>query len=106
MELAGFSLEEAADYLLHHLRIAGGRAEAILVDEALEILARATGGVPRLLNQAAYQALCLAEEFDGTVVDAEVALEALSRLGLSDGAECKDEAGSAEALSETIRVAV
>jgi MSHA biogenesis protein MshM len=75
-------LQEAADYLLHHLRVAGGRPERVLADEALELLARASGGVPRLLNQAAHQALALAHEAGAAQVDIEAALEALHLLGL------------------------
>lgn len=73
---------EAADYLLHHLRIAGGRPERILTDEAAELLARSTGGVPRLLNQAGHQALALAAEAGAAEVEVEIALEALALLGL------------------------
>ena len=74
--------EEAADYILHQLRMAGGRPEKIIGDEALAIIARTTLGVPRLLNQAAHQALLLAQEMGATQVDAEAALEALTVLGM------------------------
>jgi type II secretory pathway predicted ATPase ExeA len=77
-------LAEAADYLLHHLRIAGGRPERILTDEAAELLARRTGGVPRLLNQAARGALALAAEAGAAEIEVEVALEALALLGLEE----------------------
>src|SRR5262245_7569495 len=77
-------LEEAADYLLHHLRHAGGRAERILGLEALEVLGRHTGGVPRLLNQAATLSLRMAMEAAAPEVDVEIALEALSQLGLGE----------------------
>ncbi len=75
-------LHEAADYLLHHLRAAGGRPERVIADEALEILARGTRGIPRLLNHAAQQALDLAHANGAASVDAEAALEALAVLGL------------------------
>jgi type II secretory pathway predicted ATPase ExeA len=76
-------IQEAADYLLHQLRLAGGRPEAIVSDEALDVLARGTGGVPRLLNQAAHQAFLLAHTHKAAQVDAEAALEALDLLGLA-----------------------
>ena len=81
-ELEPLALQEAADYLLHHVRVAGGRPERLFADEALELLARQTGGVPRLLNQTAHQALNLAAEAGAAQVDAEAALEALAVLGL------------------------
>jgi general secretion pathway protein A len=83
-EVESLALQEAADYLLHHLRVAGGRPERLFADEALELLSRQTRGVPRLLNQAAHQALNLAAESGAAQVDAEAALEALTLLGLAD----------------------
>jgi type II secretory pathway predicted ATPase ExeA len=73
---------EAADYLLHHLRLATDRPERVIDPEALELLALGTRGVPRLLNQAAHRALMLACSASGKQVDAEAALEALWMLGL------------------------
>jgi type II secretory pathway predicted ATPase ExeA len=81
-ELEPLALQEAVDYLLHHVRVAGGRPERLFADEALELLSRQTRGVPRLLNQAAHQALNLAGEAGSAQVDAEAALEALALLGL------------------------
>ena len=83
-EVEPLPLQEAADYLLHHVRVAGGRPERLFADEALELLSRRTHGVPRLLNQAAHQALNLAAESGAAQVDAEAALEGLALLGLAD----------------------
>src|SRR5438270_634265 len=38
--------DEAADYLLHQVRAAGGQPEAIFDPEALALLARGSGGIP------------------------------------------------------------
>jgi type II secretory pathway predicted ATPase ExeA len=81
-EVGPLPLQEAADYLLHHVRVSGERPEDVFSDEGLEVLARGTGGVPRLLNQAAHQALKLASEAGSSLVDVEAALEALVALGL------------------------
>jgi type II secretory pathway predicted ATPase ExeA len=81
--LEPLTLEESADYLMHHIRIAGARPERIFGDEALELLARAGRGVPRLLNQAGHAALTLAESVGSRQVDVEAALEAIAGLGLS-----------------------
>jgi type II secretory pathway predicted ATPase ExeA len=83
-EVEPLGVQEAADYLLHHLRLAGARPGDVIADEALELLARGTGGVPRLLNQAARQAMTLAEEAGASFVDVEAAMEALSALGLEE----------------------
>jgi type II secretory pathway predicted ATPase ExeA len=85
--LGSLEVEEAYDYLLHHLRIAGGKPEKIFDDTALESIARATHGIPRCLNQAAHQALVLAEEGELSKVDAEAVLEALSMLGMTPSEE-------------------
>lgn len=92
--LTPMDLHESVDYLAHQLRQAGGRPEQILSDEALEILARASGGVPRLLNRAAHAALRLACQAGAVMVDAEVALESASTLGLAEGTAAAD--GEAE----------
>jgi type II secretory pathway predicted ATPase ExeA len=99
-EVPALNLDEAADYLLHHVRVAGGRPEALLLDEAVGMLARQTRGVPRLLNQAAHQAMCLAEEAGATQVDAEAALEALALLGLESAEDSEDEESSGGAAAE------
>jgi type II secretory pathway predicted ATPase ExeA len=62
--------------------------EKLLSSEALELLARGTHGIPRLLSQAAHRALVLACSVGSSTVDAEAALEALFALGL----EVEDEA--------------
>jgi type II secretory pathway predicted ATPase ExeA len=79
--------EEATDYLLHHLRAAGGRPDSLLGEEALQVLARGARGVPRLLSQSAHMALTLACEAGVRQVDAEAAIEALTALGLEDHLE-------------------
>jgi type II secretory pathway predicted ATPase ExeA len=85
--LDSLGLHEAVDYIVHHLRAAGGRPDRIIADEALEMLARGTRGVPRLLNRVMHQALTVATTAGATLVDAEVALEALGLVGLAGGPE-------------------
>ncbi len=63
------------------------------------MLARSTGGVPRLLNQAARQALVLADAADSSYVDVEAALEALATLGI-EAAEETEEPAAALAITE------
>jgi type II secretory pathway predicted ATPase ExeA len=87
IQLHPFTKDEAADYLVHQIRVAGGRPEEIFADEALAVLARATGGVPRVLNQAAHQALALAQQANMAHVDAEVAVEALAMCDIEANLE-------------------
>jgi len=97
-------VEEALDYLLHHLRQAGGSPETIIDEAGLEVLARGTRGVPRLLNQAGHQALLLAHAADLSIVDAEAALEALAHLGLEtdDNDEARDDPGARGGVSSPV----
>ncbi len=88
--LGELGAEEAYDYLLHLLRLAGGKPEKIFDEAALEVIARGTQGIPRCLNQAAHQALVLAEGGELAKVDAEAALEALSVLGMIADEETED----------------
>jgi type II secretory pathway predicted ATPase ExeA len=94
-QLEPLGLHEAADYVVHHLRAAGGQSERIIADEALGILARATHGVPRLLNRGMHQALTLAYAAEAALVDAEAVLEALTQLGLREG-------GSRESVESSV----
>jgi type II secretory pathway predicted ATPase ExeA len=80
--LPALTVEDAVDYLVHHLRICGGQPSRVIDDEALEAIARASHGIPRLLNQTATQAFTLAESAGLDHIDAECALEALGLLGL------------------------
>jgi type II secretory pathway predicted ATPase ExeA len=86
VQLEPLGLHEAADYLVHQVRLAGGRCEDLFADEAVEVLARGTHGIPRLLNQAAHQALGLADGVGATKVDVEAVLEALAILGMESEA--------------------
>jgi general secretion pathway protein A len=81
--LEPLGLAEAGDYLQHHVRQAGADPGKVFDEPAIEVLARGTGGLPRRLNQAAHQALVLADAAELPAVDAEAAIEALTVLGLS-----------------------
>lgn len=90
--LGPLDLEESADYLRHQVRVAGGSPERLFGADVLDILTHAANGVPRVLNQAAHAAFALADEAGQHLVDAEAAVEAVTRLGL-------DPAADAEALA-------
>ena len=93
--LAALTADESHDYLRHQIKMVGGRPEAVFEDEALDVLASGSHGIPRLLNQSAHQALQLADAGELERVDVECAAEALLRLGL-DETENAESAESAE----------
>jgi type II secretory pathway predicted ATPase ExeA len=86
-ELAPLSVEESADYLLHQIRRSGGNPDRMLGEDVLDILSHACRGVPRILNQAAHLAFTLACGSGARTVDAEAAVESVTRLGLDPIAE-------------------
>ncbi|MBM4071893.1 MAG: AAA family ATPase [Planctomycetes bacterium] len=102
-QLDALGVEEGIDYLLHHVRVAGGKPDDLWEEPALEILARGAAGVPRLLNQVAHHALALAQQAEMTRVDAEAALEALANLGLAGD---DIDAESAESVTADARPAI
>ncbi|MBO0699078.1 MAG: AAA family ATPase [Zavarzinella sp.] len=81
--------EEAAEYVRHQITCAGGKPDRLLGEDVLDILTHASGGVPRVLNQAAHMAFVLADEAGQSQVDAEAAVEAVTRLGLDPAAEAE-----------------
>lgn len=88
VSLEPLGLHEAADYLLHQLRVAGARPDALIADEAVELIARAAGGIPRVINQVAFEAFAQTAKAGAGRVDVEGALEALAVFGLeTDDAE-------------------
>lgn len=87
ISLEPLTLEESVDFLAHHVRTAGGRPEKVFSEEALEVIARACRGLPRLLNQAGRNALDLAFSVGEKLVDVEITLEALAAHGLQTESE-------------------
>jgi type II secretory pathway predicted ATPase ExeA len=82
VHLEPLGAQEAAELVVHQLRVAGARTTEVFTDEAIETLARATAGNPRRINQTAHLALCLAQGIDAAQVDVEAVLEALVILHL------------------------
>jgi type II secretory pathway predicted ATPase ExeA len=78
--LAAMPRDEALAYVCVRLKGAGAVPARIMTAEALEIIAEAGKGVPRLLNQAAARAMETACEVRATTVDAEIALAAIETI--------------------------
>ncbi|MFQ3592585.1 MAG: hypothetical protein SNJ82_05260, partial [Gemmataceae bacterium] len=80
LTLEPLQLDEAADYVLHHLRQAGANPN-LIGSEALEVVVRACEGCPRRLNQAMTRALRLTAQAGAQEIEVEVMLDVLSSLG-------------------------
>jgi type II secretory pathway predicted ATPase ExeA len=73
-DLVPLAVEDTRDYLAHRLSVAG-RSRPIFTEEAVARLHTAAGGIPRVLNQLATQALVEgmargAQRVDGTIAAA------------------------------------
>jgi type II secretory pathway predicted ATPase ExeA len=87
---------ESAAYLRHQVTAAGGDPDRLFGEDVLDILSHASRGIPRILNQSAHAAFTLADEAGQRQVDAEAAVEAVTRLGLDPAAEAEELATDVE----------
>ncbi|MDP2659271.1 MAG: AAA family ATPase [Dehalococcoidia bacterium] len=74
--LTGLTAAETADYIRHHLRVAG-RDQPLFTDAAVELLFHHSRGIPRLLNTLATQALLGAFQARQNLVDEHVVQKAV-----------------------------
>lgn len=73
--LTPLSEEDSASYLRHRVRVAGGQRE-LFTNGALQVLHRAAGGLPRVLNHLATQALLEGLAKGAPTIDEEIATAA------------------------------
>ncbi len=90
-----FTISESVDYIQHRLAWSGCDIESVFSEEALGVITRASGGVPRCLNQLCDHSLLLAFASDQKPVSESTVREALEDLkqlplhwnDVSDGTE-------------------
>ena len=80
LNLNTFDHSESLDYLDYRITWAGGRTDEIFTPEALDMIARASDGVPRCMNQLADHSLLLAYVAEQHPVNVELVREALNDL--------------------------
>jgi type II secretory pathway predicted ATPase ExeA len=73
--LTPLSEEDSASYLRHRVRVAGGERE-LFTSGAIQVLHRASGGLPRVLNHLATQALLEGLAKGASRIDEEIATAA------------------------------
>lgn len=74
--LTGLTATETADYIRHHLRVAG-RDQALFTDAAVDLLFHHCRGIPRVLNTLATQSLLGAFQARQNLVDEHVVQKAV-----------------------------
>jgi type II secretory pathway predicted ATPase ExeA len=77
--IKAMDLVESAEYLRHHLTLAG-RDEPLFADDAISRLHRVANGLPRQLNNAATAALIAAAAENKDLVDDACAKKAVAEL--------------------------
>ena len=75
--MPGMTLEETADYLRHHLALAG-RSDTLFSDDATALLHQTSRGYPRAVNNLALQALLAAFAANKSIVDESSARAAVT----------------------------
>jgi type II secretory pathway predicted ATPase ExeA len=78
-QLSAMDLGESAQYLRHHLALAG-RTDPLFADDAVARLHQASLGLPRALNNAAIAALIAAASAGKALVDDDCAKRAVAEL--------------------------
>ncbi len=78
-QLPGMEAPESADYLAHHVKLAG-REDRLFSDDALALLHERSRGIPRALNNLATQALVAAYAEQKSIVDESSAHAALAEV--------------------------
>ena len=78
-ELAGMDASESAEYLTHHLKLAG-REDPLFSDDAVALLHERSRGIPRALNNLATQALIATFAAEKSIVDESAAQAAVTEV--------------------------
>jgi len=78
--LAGMTAEHTADYLTHHLKLAG-RADTLFSSDAVTLIHNAARGYPRAVNNLAINALTAAFARNQAIVDEKAARAAVAETG-------------------------
>jgi type II secretory pathway predicted ATPase ExeA len=78
--LEALAPREVARYVQHRLQVAGYEGPDLFSSAALELIAKSSRGIPRLINNICFNALSLGCAMQKTQIDATVAKEAAQEL--------------------------
>ena len=78
--LTGMTAAETAEYVAHHIKIAG-RGDTLFSDDAVTLIHNASRGYPRAINNLAVNALTSAFARQSSIVDEKAARIAISETG-------------------------
>jgi type II secretory pathway predicted ATPase ExeA len=80
--LEALPVAEVVRYVHHRLRVAGHEGPELFTPEALELIAKRSRGIPRLINNICFNAMSLGCAFQKRQIDAALAREAAEELSL------------------------
>jgi len=69
-------------YVIHRLSVAGETGQVAFEDRALDVVLRASGGVPRLINLICDRALMIGAQSDARVITTQMINASVVSLGL------------------------
>jgi general secretion pathway protein A len=78
--ISALTKRETVEYIKHRLKVAGAGKRKIFDDEALRLIFRYSGGVPRLINLLCDSAMLCAFADDTTSINAELLMDAVEEL--------------------------
>jgi len=81
-QLTRLSAAETTAYIQHRLKLVGHTGAPVFTSSALELLAEAGKGVPRVINTLCFNSLCLCLARNAKSVDESTMIEAISDLQL------------------------
>jgi type II secretory pathway predicted ATPase ExeA len=84
--LEPFSREDSIAYIEHRLKVAGHTGDSVFAVDALDCIAEASGGIPRIINTLCFNALSLCCSLKQTRVEMAMVTEAIHDLQLTSGA--------------------
>jgi type II secretory pathway predicted ATPase ExeA len=77
--MTGMTHQDTADYLRHHLALAG-RSDTLFSDDAITLIHQTSRGYPRAVNNLAIQALLAAYATSKAIVDESSARAAITEV--------------------------
>ncbi len=90
--LEPFSREDSIAYIEHRLKVGGHTGDSVFASDALDCIAEASGGIPRIINTMCFNALSICRALKQTRVKMAMVHEAIRDLQLTSGAAAqKDE---------------
>lgn len=76
--LKPFNEHEVAEYISHRVKVAGHRGASLFADDALELIARSSEGIPRNINNICFNALSIGFALKSKRIGRDIVAEVLA----------------------------